>query len=166
MSEGPKGKFEHTPVKHATPKFVARLPDDGPTLPTRHRTRHAARRVDTSIAEAVHRRTQEFLDVGHFDTKVQMRLYHADFKASFHDLRGQPRRFTACYKPDSYVASQQLAQHLLAAGSNGILYDSVRHAGGECLACFRPALVKNVRVAAHYEFAWEGRVEPRVRRLT
>ena len=49
--------------------------------------------------------------------------------------------------------------------SPGVLFDSVRHDEGECIACFRPALVRNVRVAAHYEYVWEGRREPRVRRL-
>jgi hypothetical protein len=29
---------------------------------------------------------------------------------------------------------------------SGLLYPSVRHRGGTCLACFRPALVVNVRI--------------------
>jgi hypothetical protein len=41
----------------------------------------------------------------------------------------------------------------------------VRHPSGQCIACFRPKLVKRVRVAAHYEFVWEGQPAPRVRRL-
>jgi hypothetical protein len=126
---------------------------------------YAARRVETALAESIHRRTLELSEVGHFDTRVQMRLYHADFNAMFHDLRGHPRRYAAYYEADSYVASQQLARELLDDGSNGVVYDSVRHPDGECLACFRPPLVKKVRVAAHYEFRWEGTPEPRVRRL-
>jgi hypothetical protein len=54
---------------------------------------------------------------------------------------------------------------LLDAGSHGVVYRSVRDPGGECIACFRPKLVKRVRVAAHYEFVWEGTPAPRVRRL-
>jgi hypothetical protein len=126
---------------------------------------YAARTVETALAESIFHRTQELAEVGGFETRMQMRLYHADLTATFHDLRGQPRRFAAAYDPDSYVASQQLALTLFGAGANGIVYDSVRHRTGECLACFRPALVRNVRVAAHYEYRWEGRPEPRVRRL-
>jgi hypothetical protein len=126
---------------------------------------YAARRLETALAESVHRRTLELSEIGHFDTRVQMRLYHADFHATFHDLRGHPRRYADYYEPDSYAASQQLARELFDSGSNGVVYDSVRYAGGECLACFRPPLVKRVRVAAHYEFQWEGTPEPRVRRL-
>jgi hypothetical protein len=33
----------------------------------------------------------------------------------------------------------------LHQGSAGVIYPSVRHRGGTCLACFRPALVVNVR---------------------
>lgn len=126
---------------------------------------YAARRLETALAESVHRRTRELAEVGHFDTRVHMRLYHADFSASFHDLRGQRRRYGAAYAPGSYVESQRLAQALLEDGSNGLVYESVRHAGGECLACFRPALVCNVRIGAHYEYVWEGTAIPRVRRL-
>ena len=45
------------------------------------------------------------------------------------------------------MASQQLAEDLLTAGSLGVVYPSVRHDGGTCVACFRPALVMNVRKA-------------------
>jgi len=70
--------------------------------------------------------------------------YQADFRADFHDLRGDADHADALH-PGSYVASQKLAARLLASGSTGVVYPSVRHAGGTCLACFRPALVTNVR---------------------
>jgi hypothetical protein len=126
---------------------------------------YAGRSVDTSLAESVYHRTRELAEVGQFETRVQMRLYHAEFRAAFHDIRGESRRFAPLYHADSYAASQQFARELLAAGSNGVVYRSVRHPGGECLACFRPRLVQKVRVAAHYEFEWQGTRAPVVRRL-
>jgi hypothetical protein len=36
------------------------------------------------------------------------------------------------------------------------VYPSVRRANGTCLACFRPALVTNVRRDATYRFTWSG----------
>jgi hypothetical protein len=36
----------------------------------------------------------------------------------------------------------------------GIVYPSVRRAKGTCLACFRPALVMNVRKDQTYRFSW------------
>ena len=108
---------------------------------------------------------RELEEVGHFDVRVQMRLYHADFSTTFHDVRGGGRAWTPLLDPDSYVESQRAGRALLEAGSNGIIYDSVRHAGGTCLACFRPRLVSRVRVAAHYEYAWSGGRTPGIRRL-
>jgi hypothetical protein len=127
---------------------------------------YAARTFDTALAESIYHRTRELIEVGHFETRMQMRLYQSDFAATFHDLRDQRRTYSACYEADSYAASQSLARDLLEEGSNGVVYESVRHAGGECLACFRPRLVTNVRVVAHYEYRWSGTPVPRVRTLS
>ena len=127
---------------------------------------YAGKTVETSLAESVYHRTRELAEVGHFDMRMQMRLYHADFRGAFHDVRANSRRFEVLHHPDSYAASQQFARALLEEGANGVVYRSVRHPGGECIACFRPKLVLNVRVAAHYEFRWEGTPEPQVRRMS
>jgi hypothetical protein len=127
---------------------------------------YAARTLATALAESVFHRTAELAEVGQFDARMQLRLYHADFNALVHDVRGHGGKdYAELHHPSSYRRSQAVARDLLDAGSNGIVYRSVRHAGGECLACFRPALVGNVRVAAHYEYRWEGTRTPRVIRL-
>jgi hypothetical protein len=125
---------------------------------------YAGRTVDTALAESVYHRSNEIAEVGHFDTRMQLRLYHADFSAPFHDIRAG-RAFAGAYDPESYERSQALARTLRESGSNGIVYRSVRDEDGECVACFRPPLVLNVRVAAHYEYRWEGTHTPRVIRL-
>ena len=91
-----------------------------------------------------------------------MRLYLANFNEEFHDIRGDNPENSKYHDPDSYADSQNLAQSLFAARSNGILYRSVRRSGGNCIACFRPQLVKNVRPSAHFEYRWEGTTVPRV----
>jgi hypothetical protein len=53
------------------------------------------------------------------------------------------------------LVSQALAEQLLAAGSLGMAYTSVRRPPGDCLACFRPALVTNVRKDATWRFSWD-----------
>ncbi|MFI5110323.1 MAG: RES family NAD+ phosphorylase [Terriglobales bacterium] len=84
---------------------------------------------------------------------VSYREYLADFRAQFHDLRDDTAH-KKCLQPDSYRASQQLARRLLDQGSAGVVYPSVRHAGGTCIACFRPALVGNVREGALVTFTF------------
>ena len=126
---------------------------------------YAARTLETALAESTYHRAREIAEVGAFDTRMHMRLYHADFRATFHDIRAHIREYAPLYDADSYVRSQPFGETLFAHGGNGIVYRSVRHGRGECLACFRPRLVLNVRVAAHYEYVWQGRPEPTVRRL-
>ena len=79
--------------------------------------------------------------------------YLADFHSDFHDLRGEAD-YVDCLDPHSYVASQALAQQLLNSGSAGLIYPSVRHKGGTCVACFRPPLVLNVREGAKVTFTF------------
>jgi hypothetical protein len=126
---------------------------------------YAARTIDTALAESAFRRTQELREIGAFETRVEMRVYLADVRARFHDVRANKRAWSALYDPNDYRAGQALGAALLENGSNGVVYRSVRDPDGECLACFRPALVKNVRSGGHYEFRWEGREQPRIRQL-
>src|ERR1039458_901614 len=99
---------------------------------------------------------------------VVCREYLADFGAAFHDLRDKDLRdedlrdenargdgaYKKYLQPGSYRASQKLGRLLLDQGSAGVVYPSVRHAGGTCIACFRPALVGNVREGARVTFTF------------
>lgn len=125
---------------------------------------YAGLSLDTAIAETVYHRSRELDEIGVTDTFVQMRQYLADLDCTFHDARPSPE-FDDCHDPDSYSAGQALCRALRPAGSNGVLFRSVRHAGGECVACYRPRLVGNVRQGAHFEYRWEGTRAPRVIQL-
>jgi hypothetical protein len=85
-----------------------------------------------------------------------MRSYLADVTALFHDIRGQKAQLSDIYDPDSYISSQVLGRQLKLNGSNGIVYDSVRHTGGECLAIYRPRLILNIRQSVHLRYVWDG----------
>jgi hypothetical protein len=123
---------------------------------------YAAHRIETALAESIYHRTEELREVGGFETRVQMRVYLADFSARYHDVRGMTGQL---YHPRAYARSQEFGRRVLEAGGNGIVYRSVRDPQGECLACFRPALVRHVRAGGHYEFQWTGTPEPVVRKL-
>jgi RES domain-containing protein len=126
---------------------------------------YAANDLDTAHAEVVYHRTAELAEVGVFETRIQSRLYLADFDGRFDDVREARPENAPLHDPRSYTASQAFARARLEQGSNGIVYRSVRRQGGECLACFRPALVTNVRPDAHYEYTWEGTRTPKISRL-
>jgi hypothetical protein len=114
---------------------------------------YAGMEIETSMAEvAFHKR--RFLEdarlTGRYAFDYQDFL--ADFSGQFHYLDADETQ--ACLLPgpipQSYGASQELANALLHAGSNGIVYPSVRHPSGTCIACFRPALVFHPRRGQEY----------------
>ena len=116
---------------------------------------------ETALAEVCFHKAVEYQEIGRFDDSVAYQALLADFNGSFHDIRGA-RRFHKCLDPRSYVASQALANRLLELGSMGIVYPSVRRPQGTNLACFRPALVGNVRKGAAYRLTWAGSPVPTV----
>jgi RES domain-containing protein len=111
--------------------------------------------AETALAEIVFHKAVEYQEIDRFDDSVTYQALLADFTSEFHDLRSQGE-FANCLDPKSYITSQQLAAHLLEEGSLGIIYPSVRRKGGTNLACFRPALVGNVRRGTAYHLTWSG----------
>lgn len=126
---------------------------------------YCAFEMETALAEVVFHKTVEYQEIDRFDDSVDYRALLADFNAEFHDIRSAPD-FADCLDPASYRASQALAADLLEAGSLGLVYPSVRCAGGTNLACFRPALVGNVRKGPSWRLSWEGSPTPRIEALS
>ncbi len=113
---------------------------------------YAAFEPATAKAEVIFHKNIEFAEIGWKDREeIEYDDYLADFTAPFHDLRGIEDE---ALSPSSYVRSQQLAMELMEIGSLGIVYPSVRHEGGTCLACFRPSIVGNVRKSTRYRLVW------------
>lgn len=84
-----------------------------------------------------------------------MRAYLADRRGGLYDIRGR-RGLAHIYDPGSYCASQALGRELKAAGSNGIVYDSVRDAGGECAGVLRAPLLSTCVQGPHFGYVWDG----------
>ena len=120
---------------------------------------YCAFEAETALAEITFHKTVEYQEIDRFDDSVTYQALLADFTSTFHDIRSVDA-FEQYLDPASYIESQVLAGKLLEQGSMGILYPSVRHAGGTCLACFRPALVGNVRKGQGYRLTWSGSTTP------
>jgi len=106
---------------------------------------YAAFELETAEAEIAFHKAQELREINWRELETfTFYDYLADFRSDFHDIRGDAD-YAECLDPNSYINSQGLARGLLASGSAGIVYPSVRPPDGTCLVCFRPALVTNVR---------------------
>lgn len=114
---------------------------------------YASRTLGTAIRETVYHRERFLARTREPPTQVQMRGYQCRIACTLHDLRGG---YPAAHLPDDYTFSQRLATQLRSANANGLVYDSVRHRGGQCAALFWPDKVGPCRVAKHYAYHWDG----------
>jgi RES domain-containing protein len=121
---------------------------------------YAAKELVTALEETKYHRALFLSYTREPPMEIDMRVLQAEISADVHDLRGlavsDPELARRLYHPTSYAASQELAVALRAARSWGIAFDSVRHAGGECVAVLRPAAVKNCKQAQHLGYVWNG----------
>lgn len=142
-----------TPIMAA---FTHPAPGGSRFSPGNYGVYYAARDEDTAIAETVFHR-ERFLNYSkEKPLRLQMRMYVGEISAELVDIRGAQDALPQLYDPDSYAASQPFGAHHRASHAWGIVYDSVRHTTGECVAIFRPPAVSPVRQARHFEYIWNG----------
>ncbi|MDX0413437.1 RES family NAD+ phosphorylase [Sinorhizobium medicae] len=58
--------------------------------------------------------------------------------------------------PDDYTASHVEGRDLRAAGSDGLVWDSVRMRGGRCIGAFWPDVITIPIQGRHYGYHWDG----------
>jgi hypothetical protein len=146
---GPNASVVMAPFTHLSPQGT-RFTDG------HYGAYYAAESLDTAIAETRFHRENFLRATSQPPMELEMRCYLADVACDLHELRGRRAELPDVYDPASYVASHKLGRLLRDAGSNGIAFDSVRRAGGQCVAIFRPRLVQNVRQSVHLRYAWDG----------
>ncbi len=116
---------------------------------------YAARRFETALFETIYHQENFCRSTNEIAGWIsQMRELVGSVDAKLHDLR------TGSYKrelsPSSYRSSQKMATSLKESGSNGIVFPSVRHEGGECLATFYPDVVRVPKEVRHLSYHWDG----------
>jgi hypothetical protein len=117
---------------------------------------YAARSLATAIAETTYHRARFLAATREPPMELDMRVLVATLDAELHDVRGLGAARPELYHPEDYAASQAFARELRRAGSDGVVFDSVRDPGGECVAVFRPRLVEGCRQGKHLTYVWDG----------
>ncbi len=119
---------------------------------------YAALELETSLAEVAHHIRRELARVRDYNATIDYTEMWASFAGAYVDLRGRKSR-PRCLDPDAatgYPVGNALAVETMAAGHNGIIYPSVRHAGGTCLVALWPHAVQSVAQGAIWRVAWTG----------
>ncbi len=146
---GPGAGYVMAAFTH-TPPGGGRFSDEA------HGAYYAARRLETAIAETSYHRARFMAATKEPPMHLDMRVLEAEMDARLHDVRGMRVQLPAIYDKDDYGASQAFARKVREAGSDGIVYDSVRHEGGRCAAVFRPRRIKRCREVRYLTYVWDG----------
>lgn len=125
---------------------------------------YAALTTATCLAEVTFHMTRELERIDDFRATVDYAEMFASFAGAFVDLRDLETRPT-CLDPDPAVAypnGNVLAELTRAQGYNGIIYPSVRHRHGTCLAALWPHAVQSVAQGCVLRVQWNGQRSPTV----
>lgn len=123
---------------------------------------YAARALETAIRETVFHRERIARAARLGPDAWTLRAWVGQVRKPLHDLRDA--RFRDLHDPDiaSYPPAQALARRLRTADSWGLVYHSVRHPGGLCIAALRPPAVTLPVQGPSLVYTWDG---DRVRRV-
>jgi RES domain len=118
---------------------------------------YAAAALETAIAETVFHFEAFARDSADSPRSEEFRVLVGNVAAAFEEVAALPTaRQVNIIDPDSYAASQAYAREARAAGANGVVYPSVRHAGGQCVGAFRPRAVGIPHQERHLKYRWNG----------
>jgi hypothetical protein len=118
---------------------------------------YCAHDKSTTLAETRHHASVFMRATQEPPMRLQMRLYSVAVNGEVADLRLAAHSEPRLVDPAEYGYTQSIGRRLRAEDTHGILYPSVRQAGGECLAALRTGILKNCQHAAYLEYNWNGR---------
>ncbi len=125
---------------------------------------YAAAALRTAVAEVGHHLRREAVATRATELSRTYRTYTATLAGRFADLRGWASTRPDLYDPLSYAHSQVFGENVRFSGGSGILYDSLRHVGGENVVAYVTHDVQDVVQTDHYEImvsADAARIEAR-----
>jgi hypothetical protein len=115
---------------------------------------YAAHALETSVRETAFHRGRFMAATKEPACEIDMRAYVGRPLRPLLDVRGP--RFAPLHDPDDYATPQKFAKPLRDKGEWGLVYRSVRHEGGECIAAFRPQAVSIPVAGAALAYVWDG----------
>jgi hypothetical protein len=147
----PHARFINASFAYAKPRQPMRF------SPANRGAWYAALVVETCIAEVGYHLTRALDDAGDFHATVDYGEMLASMSGLFVDLRPHPQHPSLDPDPAiGYPAGNAIAAAARAEGHNGIIYPSVRHEGGTCIAALWPNVVQSVVQGSLYRLTWSG----------
>lgn len=115
---------------------------------------YASLSYETAIRETVFHR-EIFLNATQEPAlEITMRSYESTLIQPLHDIRTAD--YEHLHDPYNYSSSQHFAKKLREEKSWGLIYNSVRHQDGHCIAAFKPRTISIPKPLAHLRYIWNG----------
>jgi hypothetical protein len=147
---GPGASVVMAPFTHASPLRPGRFSDGT------YGVYYAGREFETALHEVAFHMTRFYQATASPPSSETFRTYKGAVDSKLHDItKGQwPHLLDS--NPESYAVPQAFAKSLRANNSNGLVYPSVRHKTGQCVAAFWPDVVAIPVQERHLDFKWDG----------
>ena len=116
---------------------------------------YAASSQAAAIAETSYHQERFLAATNEPDIELTLRTYVNKVVKPMHDIR---QHYPELHNPDpdAYGPSQAFARQLRETLSWGLLYNSVRLSGHECVAAFRPPAVSIPKQGKHIRYVWSA----------
>lgn len=119
---------------------------------------YAGRAFETAVREVAYHRALFHGRTQDEPTQTTYAVIVASIDKAMHDIRAGAWADLLDPDPANYARPQAFGAQLRdALGSNGIVYPSVRHAGGACVAAFWPDVLRFVSDDRRVALKWDGR---------
>lgn len=120
---------------------------------------YASRKQETAIRETVFHRQCDAQERKLLAQEFDMRAYIGRVCKPLYDVRSSGYEYLHDPDPGNYSISQTFSKKLLIHDTNswGMVFRSVRHQGGECIAALRPPAVSLPINGPLLTYVWDGK---------
>ena len=153
---GPGASYVMAPFVHCSPLRPGRFTDGN------YGIYYAGNSEEVALAETIHHHAK-FMTATHEDAgwTSQFRLLVGAVDADLTDVNDLPDVLHV----SDYSHSQKIGAEIRAAGGNGLVWNSVRCSGGECIGAFWPNVVSIPIQSSHFSYHWNGSRVDFIKRL-
>lgn len=148
---GPGATWLMAPFTHVSPDRPSRFSDGS------FGVLYAGDRFEVALLETIHHHARFMLATAQPPGWTsQFREIVLEVDTTLHDVRALGPEAATLLDPADYSSGQALGGWLRDLGSAGIVYPSVRCAGGQCVGLFYPDCASHPVQGRHLDYHWNG----------
>ncbi len=116
---------------------------------------YATNSLEAAISETSYHRAVFMSHTDEDPGEIDMRVYIGEVLQPMHDIRSTA--YDDLHAPDDWSPAQAFGLLMKENSSWGLVYRSVRHSEGECIAALRPPAISIPTQGPHLSYIWNGK---------